>query len=139
MIYIGRTLYDKLARHAARCHPRECCGILIGSRRDGATRVAGIIEAKNITKDNPRRSYQIDWATLMSVTRGLRGRRETIVGFYHSHPDGTSLPSQRDRTEAWFDHAYLIFGRNRKRATAMACWRIREEGGPFEEEGVELF
>jgi desampylase len=97
-----------MAEHARAEFPRECCGILIGQRVAGLVQIERVVRAGNITTGDPRTSYQVDWKTLLKTRREVRGGTGSIVGFYHSHPDGTSAPSRRDVEFAWPDHFYVI-------------------------------
>ena len=55
-----------------------------------------------------------------------------LLGFYHSHPDHPSRPSQYDLDHAWPTFAYIIVVRSRCREAAAAnhvC--VVSEGRPF--------
>ena len=107
-IQVPTRLMEELIRHAESTLPNECCGILVGRSVDDETHVDRVIQARNITEDDPKRSYQIDWRTLFETVRFTRDSREEMVGFYHSHPDGTNRPSKKDQELAWVNHVYLI-------------------------------
>jgi proteasome lid subunit RPN8/RPN11 len=49
----------------------------------------------NIASDADR--FEIDPGEQFSILRAARGRGTEIVGCYHSHPNGSSTPSARDR------------------------------------------
>ena len=92
--------------HARREAPRECCGFLIG--RGG--RVLHAAALRNIA-ENPRARFQIDPREHIVLRRELRRLSPAleIVGVYHSHPDGPSEPSVRDRREAHYrEWLYVI-------------------------------
>ncbi|MFQ5495458.1 MAG: Mov34/MPN/PAD-1 family protein [Phycisphaerae bacterium] len=113
---------EALRRFAYEALPNECCGLLLGRRSDG--RVERVEPADNITEGDARRSYQIDWKTLLRASREAhRGGRE-IVGFYHSHPDGSTRPSRQDAVSAWVDHVYVIIGLTAETAPRLSAWRI---------------
>jgi len=75
--------------------PQEICGILFG--RDG--RISARRAAKNVA-DDPQRHFEIDPATLIAAERGQRSGGEPILGYYHSHPTGTVVPSITDAGSA---------------------------------------
>ncbi len=130
-LYFAPGVAAQLRRHAAAAFPHECCGVLLGPAQ-GLHRVADeVVAALNIA-DDPGIAYQIDWRTLFSVVRGTRGGDRRIVGFYHSHPDGSARPSVRDLREAWADHVYVIVSVSAGRAADITAWRLHASGERFE-------
>ena len=90
---------------AARAHPQEACGLLLGERgADGQERITAIRPATNVAPD-PRRHFEIDPAVLIAA---LRAEREgmgdlALLGYYHSHPTGAAVPSATDSANAGRD------------------------------------
>ena len=80
---------------AAREHPREACGLLLGR--------AGVIEravlCANVAAD-PLRHFEIDPAALIAAHRTERAGGEALIGYWHSHPEGHPLPSATDCAHA---------------------------------------
>jgi len=107
-IVLDRSHESALAAHARTAQPSECCGVLFGQRDGERVLVTRVIRAANVTEGDRRRRYQIDWDTLLAVTRQARPGAESIVGFYHSHPDGSDRPSEHDLASAWDDMVYVI-------------------------------
>ena len=123
-----------LAAHAARCFPEECCGILLGRQTPAGPVVQRAIEAENIAQHDRARSYQIDWNTLLSVMRRVRTGSIDLIGFYHSHPDGSDSPSPRDRKDAWIGFSYVIIAVTDGKPAAPTSWRVPAEDAPFQRE-----
>ncbi|MCH7527098.1 MAG: M67 family metallopeptidase [Planctomycetes bacterium] len=138
MTRIPQSVVSALMGHARREYPRECCGILIGRHVDDEARVERAVEAENIAENDRRKSYQIDWRTLLATTRSVRATREQIVGFYHSHPDGSSRPSRSDRQEAWLDHTYVILSMRDGLCTAVSGWRVHSSDNDFDSEPLVI-
>ena len=138
MTRIPQSVVSALMGHARREYPRECCGILIGRHVDDEARVERAVEAENIAANDRRKSYQIDWRTLLATTRSVRTTRERIVGFYHSHPDGSSRPSRRDRQEAWLDHSYVILSMRDGLCAAVTGWRVHSPDTDFASESLVI-
>ncbi len=136
-LLLPSSLVGQIEQHAARAFPEECCGILIGAMQGAGVFVQRAAAADNIAAGDRGRQYQIDWASLFMAVRQTRDSSEAIVGFYHSHPDGSYHPSFSDMREAWIDYAYLIVGVSSGGVTGMASWRVHEEGAPFTREMVE--
>ncbi|MCH7592406.1 MAG: M67 family metallopeptidase [Planctomycetes bacterium] len=135
-LYIRQTDLDRLLGETRAALPEECCGLLIGRREGGDTHVDCIIRAGNIAKGDRSKNYQIDWRTLFETVRRVRNDQKEIIGFYHSHPDGSAKPSTTDTESAWIDHAYIIVPAGKHRQSAPVSWRIPAGGTRFEKERI---
>jgi len=56
-----------------------------------------------------------------------------VVGFYHSHPDSTAIPSAYDRERAWEEYLYLIVPVTGGRAGKARLWQLEAPDGCFSE------
>lgn len=121
-VEIPWAVHRAMGGHARSEFPCECCGILVGQRSGVGVIIERIVPAQNITESDPFSSYQVDWKTLIETRRELRSGTSEIVGFYHSHPDGTPRPSGRDGRFAWSGHAYLIIPVSRWEVGRVAAW-----------------
>ena len=88
-------LQDQLRDEALRAYPRECCGLLEGTVKLSAAHVGALHPMPNVAKDADR--FEIDPSRHIALLRKLRGTGRTIIGCYHSHPNGRGEPSERDR------------------------------------------
>jgi desampylase len=79
---------------AAAAHPREACGLLLGS---GAVDIA--TEAANVAAD-PTIRFEIDPPHLFAALRTERSGGPAILGYWHSHPAGLAAPSPTDAAMA---------------------------------------
>ena len=136
-VVFSRAVHAGIAQHARDAYPEECCGILLGQRADGQSVLSRVVPAENITDGDRRRSYQIDWRTLLDTFRRARGTDEAVLGFYHSHPDGSTAPSRRDAIDAWIDHFYVLIPITTMAVYDPTCWLIPSEGGSFQSIDVE--
>ncbi len=84
-----------LREEAAKAHPLECCGLLLGQ----GARVEEARPAANVHPD-PARHFEIDPAALIAALRAARGGGPQVLGYYHSHPTGLAEPSATDRAMA---------------------------------------
>ena len=102
-VEIRQAVIDELIAHARQEAPNECCGMLIGTRQ----RIERAVRARN-TLGSPTR-YLIDPRDQIAAIKSARQRGESVVGFYHSHPNSSPDPSETDRMEAAYPgHWYLI-------------------------------
>lgn len=108
-----------LLEEAARAHPHECCGILLGE----GGRIERAVPCANVHPD-PARHFEIDPAALIAAHRAARGGGAQVLGYYHSHPNGLAQPSPTDRAAASGDgRAWAIVA-----AGAVSWWRDGTHG-----------
>jgi len=108
VLHLSDELAARILQAAARAYPAECCGLIEGVKREGGWQALAVHEAANLSPD-PKRRFLIDPQVQFDLMRRLRGREESIIGCFHSHPDGRAEPSATDRAEAYeTDFLYLI-------------------------------
>jgi proteasome lid subunit RPN8/RPN11 len=109
MLRISEADYCAIRVHAEQAYPQECCGVLLGRKRDGGNAVDEIRQTKNACQDAPNTRYKIAPEELVALQKQARERNLEIVGFYHSHPDHSSRWSETDLAEAhWVGCSYVI-------------------------------
>jgi len=141
MLKISRADYDLIRWEAERSYPHECCGILLGTVHEGQRAVTLTITCENMRLDSPVNRYSIDPQRIIAALKLARHRAESVVGFYHSHPDAGSHFSSTDLEEAhWFDCSYVITAVERGRASATDSYVLRgtEQEKQFKEEEIEI-
>ena len=87
-----------LLQEAARAHPRECCGLLLGQ----GARVERAVPAGNV-HSSPHDHFEIDPQALIAAHRSARSGGLSVLGYYHSHPNGRAQPSATDQAQAGGD------------------------------------
>ncbi|RMH58957.1 MAG: M67 family peptidase [Candidatus Hydrogenedentota bacterium] len=135
-IIFSRLLWEDIRRHSAEGYPEEICGILIGEERGAERRVSRLVRAGNRMEENRRRRYLIEPLELARVERDADARGETLLGFYHSHPDHPPRPSETDLAWAWPFYSYVIQSVVKGEPKEGRCWRLREDGKGFREEEI---
>lgn len=116
---------SQLTAAARGAYPEECCGVLLGTSDDSAeTLVECVVPARNLSADR-RSAYAVDPGAILEALAQARAAGWTLVGFYHSHPDGSRRPSRRDRQDAWPDVSYVIVPRGGE----LTSWRRRAGDG----------
>jgi desampylase len=71
--------------------PEEACGLLRGQ----GGHVEEVTVARNVALDRVHR-FEIDPIDLFAALRDERAGGAEIVGYWHSHPNGTAIPSATD-------------------------------------------
>ena len=84
-----------LLEEAARAHPLECCGLLLGQ---GAA-ITAAQAVRNVHPD-PAAHFELDPAPLIAAHCAARSGGPQVLGYYHSHPNGFARPSKTDCAEA---------------------------------------
>jgi proteasome lid subunit RPN8/RPN11 len=90
---ISRDVLDRVIAHARAEAPDECCGLLLGT----GDRLHEAVPAHNVRRSPTR--FQIDPADHFAAIRRARVTAQTVIGAYHSHPRGPSVPSPTDAAE----------------------------------------
>ncbi|MFC7202359.1 desampylase [Haloferax namakaokahaiae] len=97
-------LLDHVREGASRDPPAEVCGILAGT---GNT-LSRILPVSNVA-DEPRVAYELDPQETLTKIESVEESGDSVLGFYHSHPESAPVPSATDREQAsWPGYVYLI-------------------------------
>ena len=116
---LSSAVVEHLLQEAASAHPNECCGILLGT----GERIETIRPATNV-HPAPNRHFEIDPQALVDVHRTARAGGPSVLGYYHSHPNGRAEPSATDREQAASDGAiWAIIAAGR-----ITLWRSGDAG-----------
>jgi proteasome lid subunit RPN8/RPN11 len=118
-IKLTRAVAHALVDEAARAHPFEACGLLLG----GANGIAAIRACANVAPD-PARHFEIDPAALIAAHRAQRAGGMAVLGYYHSHPTGLCRPSVTDEAMAARDGRIwaIVAGES------LGMWRDGDDG-----------
>ncbi len=116
---IASTALATIVDHAAAASPLEACGIVVGT---GGS-ITEALPATNVAAD-PATAFEIDPAALLRVHREARDSGRAVVGWYHSHPNGSAQPSTTDAAGAVEDgRVWLIVAGGR-----ISAWRATTGG-----------
>ncbi len=108
MLVMGRSAYDGIIDHAADGRPEEVCGVLGGEYGEDRSRVRRTHPATNVS-ERPRTEYYMDPEEQLQLIDGIEEAGNDVVGFYHSHPAGPTVPSTTDAARAtWPGYSYVI-------------------------------
>jgi proteasome lid subunit RPN8/RPN11 len=124
-------------RHGEQTYPEECCGFLIGQASEEATVVERLLPVANERQDSRHNRYVINPETVLAAHKEARAAGADVVGYYHSHPDHPSRPSDFDREHAWPGLSYLIVSIQGGRAADARSWRLADDRDRFDEEIID--
>lgn len=145
MLSFPAPLLARVRAHLEAGYPHEACGILIGEIDFGTTppakRVHDVVLVDNAwetvdARESQRNRYLISPEDIARADREAGKRGWDIIGFFHSHPDHPSRPSETDREWAWPVISFVIASVIDGRMTSTQSWVLRDDRGSFEEESV---
>ena len=113
-------------------YPRECCGFLLGSWQGTKGTVKRVLRARNDHRSPG--GYTISPQAYLEAETVARREHQTVIGFYHSHPDTDARPSETDRRHALPGCAYVIVSVKGGRATDLKAWTLSPDGSRLEPE-----
>lgn len=125
-LYLPPLAIRRVREASAAAWPHEACGLLEGEPTATRTRVARVLVCDNV-HDEPGHRYTIDPEDFLHAEHAAEDRGRSIVGVWHSHPNGEPVPSATDRAEAWPGWSYLIAGVTNGALTALRCWCLDDE------------
>lgn len=146
-IKIPHSVRASIERHAEAVYPTEGCGVLLGRiAADGDWIVQSVEPVANVAPDGGRDRYELDPRVYSNIEKRLHaaGGIQSVLGFFHSHPDGLPTPSSVD-----LDAALALFAFARERylyaiqtaadgkAGALSVWRLSGSFQSFEKLSVE--
>jgi len=88
------NLRTQILAEAQRQHPRECCGLILGSRVGELAIAASLHPARNAAADAER--FEIAPEDHFAALKSARAAGCGVIGCYHSHPNGAVRPSAAD-------------------------------------------
>ena len=103
--------YEAMRAHAEFCSPLECCGLLAGSTPDRVSFVYPLTNA-----DLSPVAYTIEPYEHYRAWKHAEHNGWTLIGAFHSHPQGPAHPSPTDlRLAVEPDWVYVIVSGARMR------------------------
>lgn len=133
---LGTELVARIRRHAAEAYPHECCGALLGLDDHQGREVRELVPLENRRDDSPHNRYVITPQDVKDAETEARRTGLELVGWFHSHPDHPSRPSEFDREHAWPWYSYVIVSVDRGFAGEMNSWRLADDRSGFVREEI---
>jgi proteasome lid subunit RPN8/RPN11 len=134
IVLIEPAVLRDIADHAAGAYPNEACGALLGAR---PARVRLGLPLPNREAEAPQVKFHVAPADYLRLEEKADALGLTLLGFWHSHPEGLALPSATDRAYAWEGLLTVIVAVTSGEADEITAWRIRGRDLPFEELPIE--
>lgn len=157
MLICDEGLLQAVSQHAEEGYPDEICGFLIGSWTGDLKSVTRLQPITNNWEEggdsefaeagddfsgaSRRRRFKIPSDEYYQADKAAREAGETILGFYHSHPDHPARPSTYDlqlAQEIFPGFSYIIVSVKSGKATEMTSWVLRDDYTQFDSEEIGL-
>ncbi len=129
-----------IERAAEAAYPEEACGLLVGrAGPGGAWQVSTVEVSANVAEPPRTRRFEVDPKLRLRLERELRESPDSIVGVYHSHPNGSAEPSETDISMIFEpDMVWLITAVTDGRAGATKAYKPTQDGAAFRPLGLDL-
>lgn len=119
-LLLTRDQARQMVDHAQSAYPQEACGMIGGVDNQALT----IVPLDNISP-LPEQHYHMDDAGLTRTLFDLQNRGWSLIGFYHSHPQGDPIPSTTDIQQATYPNTpYVIIGLRQRHDPSIAAWEM---------------
>ena len=119
MLRISQPLLDHTLNHLRRLAPNEGVGLWVGIK--GV--VEEVVELPNV-HPNPQVAYQAEPLALIRAIQEIENRGIELLAIYHSHPTGSTTPSETDKAQAYWRVPYVIYA---VQSGALKAYRLPEE------------
>jgi proteasome lid subunit RPN8/RPN11 len=138
MIEVNQTAIEAITEHAGHDYPHECGGMLIGHFGVGKKHVVEAFPLENAREEQERHDrILILPKDVLRAERYARERGLEVVGYYHSHPDDSAVPSQYDLDHALPVWSYIIVSVLQGRVADLRSWEMETDRSRFVEERID--
>ncbi|MBI4354627.1 MAG: M67 family metallopeptidase [Candidatus Omnitrophica bacterium] len=137
-LVIPRTRYDEIIAHCRSRYPKEACGILAGSREQGAGSEGTLVQVYSMrnVEDSPI-GYSMDPKEQLLIEKQMRMSGQRMIGIFHSHTATDAYPSPVDvRLSISPDISYVLVSLKHLDEPVIKSYRI--DGARVTEEPVEI-
>jgi proteasome lid subunit RPN8/RPN11 len=137
MIYLTEEQIGQIEAHGERTYPRECGGMLIGRFESDKKTVVELLPMENAMEaEQQHNRVLILPRDVLRAERYAREKRLDVVGYYHSHPDHSAVPSQFDLDHALPVWTYIIVSVEKGKAVDLRAWEMENDRSKFNVEEI---
>lgn len=115
-LFLTRSHWNAMRRHAARRAPLEACGLLAGKE----ARVEAVYGMRNAARSPLR--FRMEARAQWRAFRRIEDLGLELVGIYHSHPNGPDKPSPTDVAEAMYPVVHVVWSPKNGKWQARGFW-----------------
>jgi len=136
MLFLPEKLDQEIREHGVKDYPHECCGAMLGVDNGADREVKALFPLINRRDDSPRNRFAITPDDFRQAEQAAADRGLDMLGWYHSHPDHPSRPSEFDREHAWPWYSYVIVSVDAGVSKILTSWRLEDDRSKFQPEEV---
>jgi proteasome lid subunit RPN8/RPN11 len=123
MLLIEKQVLTGMIEHAE-ANGDECCGFFFGHEQEGNRTLTKFLVVKNVSIANQHNNFEIASDDYLRAESLAERENLALLGVYHSHPNGSSLPSEYDRLAAQPNFSYVILSVAHKRFSGIRSWQL---------------
>ena len=134
MILLAKEVQGRIRAEGEKCYPEECCGLVLGRFGEDGQGKKGedVVPLPNTGREGERHHrFRIEPDEFLRVEKEARLRGLEVIGFYHSHTDHPSAPSEHDREQALPFYSYLILSVHKGAADELSSWELSADRARF--------
>jgi len=130
-VALSDALRAQILQESRAAMPGECCGLVEGLRVEGISgeewHIAALHPARNLAPESDR--FEIAPEDHFKAFKAARANHHSLIGCYHSHPNGRAEPSPADRKGAGEENfLWLIAAGERLEAFVYRCGQFSGAG-----------
>lgn len=118
-LWMTQDMVNQIVADAHQERPNEACGLIVGK----GERATQVIPVANIHTE-PMHYFRMDPAALAQHLPSLERQGLSLLGFYHSHPNGDPIPSETDIREATYHDTAYVIASLKDGVPRLAAWLI---------------
>jgi proteasome lid subunit RPN8/RPN11 len=111
-----------IRKESAAAHPREACGLLVGTSKGETLDALEAAACRNIAED-PRR-FELHPEDFLRTELKAASRNLRVLGAWHSHPDAPATPSDADKRGADPAWVHVIAGTRGPCVSSIRAWNF---------------
>ena len=138
MIRLPEAAIEVIRNHGRESYRDEACGALYGRVHGDARDVVRAAPLGNARDNERHRRFVVTAEDYRKAEDEAARSGLTLLGFYHSHPDHPSRPSQFDTDHAWPGWSYMIASVAQGKVAGVQSWELNESEHRFDEERMEI-
>jgi proteasome lid subunit RPN8/RPN11 len=114
-------------------YPDECCGFLIGEIGEAGVKTVKSVRAIDNSREDGERYHRflITPEDMLRAEQAARSMKLDVIGFYHSHPDHPSAPSDYDKEHALPFYSYVIISVKQGKSEELTSWELTPDRAEF--------
>jgi proteasome lid subunit RPN8/RPN11 len=137
MIRLPDDALAAIRLHGRESYRDEACGVLYGRAEAGFKSVVRASPMVNRREDERHRRFVVTASDYREAEAEASRSGLTLLGFYHSHPDGHAFPSQYDLDHALPFFSYVILAVENGNPAALRSFVLSDDRSEFIEETIQ--